>query len=661
MNKISLITFNDLLDNIKKNNITIDSLLLKKAYNKAQLAHNGVFRRTGEEYIYHPLFVANTLVSWKLDGNTIISAILHDTVEDSDITIDEIKKEFGDDIANLVDGVTKISHLTEIQDDQYQNFENVRKFLIASSEDIRIIILKLADRLHNISTIGVFPKTKRESYAKETMNIYSPLAEYLGMNAIKANLDDICFSILQQKEYNDIKSFLDSDKDFEILSGKFISSIKKELDNNHIHYEIFGRKKSIYSIYKKIKHINGYFDKSFISKLNDLIAFTILVDSIEYCYKTLGIIHTLFQYISSEFDDYIARPKPNGFKTLQTSVYTFDNRVTEIQIKTYEMHEYNEYGPASHIAYKLSENSSSNLANKFLWIKNLVLWKNNNNNESIIDLFKDRIYVLTPKGLVKELEVDSTPIDFAYMIHTDIGNSMIGAKVNGKMVSLDYKLKTGDVVEILVSNNKFLAHPDWIKIARMSSVRQKIRKFIKNREEEDNKKNIKDVKPESRETLYHKLKIPKKDKASLEINVTVDGATNIPTKFAKCCNPKPFDNIAGVISLNNIIMIHNTSCNDLGKISKEKLINVKWNKDNLSKSLYFSCKLLLEGIVTSDNIDKIIEQIALLNLKILNISSEIIDDKFNIFLNIDLLNNKSLSDIIKNLKSIDEVDIVKRV
>ncbi|MCL4392803.1 HD domain-containing protein [Patescibacteria group bacterium] len=657
MQNNQLVTFNDLLESIKRNNIIIDFPLLKNAYSRASIAHSNTFRNTGEEYIYHPLAVANILVSLKLDGNTIIAAILHDIIEDTDITLDNIKEEFGEDIARIVDGVTKISRLTDNSDSDNQNFENVRKFLIASSEDIRIVILKLVDRLHNIYTIRGLPKTKQKSYAKETMNIYSPLAEYLGMNSLKAQLDDICFSILCRKEYHIIQSFLEKEiKDFEIFSDKFINHIKKELDKNLVHYEIFGRRKNIYSIYKKVLRLNGYFDISYISKLNDLIAFTILVDNVEMCYKTLGIIHTLFQYISSEFDDYIARPKPNGFKTLQTSVYAFDDRIVEIQIKTYEMHEYNEYGPASHIAYKLKGNSSSNISNKFLWIKNLVLWRNNDNH-SDLDIFKNRIYVLTPKGFVKELEKDSTPIDFAYMVHTQVGNSMIGAKVNGKMVSLDYKLQTGDVVEILVSKNKFLAHSDWVDIAKMSSVKQKIRRFL--REKEDTSK-IEEVKEEVHTSPISKIKIIKKEKASKQIGINIEGVNDIPTKFAKCCNPMPFDKILGYISMEGTVIIHKNTCSNVADIAKDKFVKAQWDKVDISDKSYFAIKLLLEGFVEFD-INKILEKIKLLDLKILNISSEIKDEKFNIFLNIDILNSRNVSDIINNLQFIEGVELVRQL
>ena len=652
---MEIVEYSDLISNIRKKKITSNLVKIEEAYELARNAHKGTFRLTGEPFIHHPLAVALILSNLGLDGDSIIAALLHDVVEDSDVTLPEIEEKFGKTVSNIVDGVTKIKTIAhKSSDSKNQNFENLRKLLISSSGDIRIIILKIADRLHNMRTIGVKTEEEQIKYAKDTMMVYSPISEYLGMGAMKAELDDICFGILNPEESLMINECFKSHTEY---NAQFIKKtelqIFHDLKRAGIRSKVFGRRKNLYSIYNKILKRNGYFDVEYISRLSDLWAFTVLVDTKEACYRSLGVIHTTYNYERDKFDDYIASPKKNGFKAIQTTV-SIDNKPVEIQIKTHRMHEYNEYGPASHIAYKIKGNGDSG-TDKFAWIKNLMEW----NKRDILldqDLIFNRIFVCTPEGLVKELDKDSTPVDFAYTIHTHIGNAMNGAKINGKLSPIDTKLQTGDIIEIIVDNKRKYPKRDWLNYAKMSQTRNVIRKWLRI-EDEEKKLNEQNKNLEIGKVHDQNIKFKKHNDQSKDI-VIIKGASNVPYKFAKCCNPIPPDHITGCVSLSGLIMIHKSSCKniDLGiSDDKHRYVDVIWN----NKDACITTSLFVESS-NKASIDNILNIILKKQITIENFNTKSLDDHFETVIDINVSTKNQLNDIIITLQDIKGVNKVKR-
>ena len=652
---MEIIEYSDLVSNIRKKKITSNLAKIEEAYELAKKAHKGTLRLTGEPFIHHPLAVALILSNLGLDEESIIAALLHDVVEDSDVTLQEIEEKFGKTVSNIVDGVTKIKTIAHKSSGSLnQNFENLRKLLISSSGDIRIIILKIADRLHNMRTISVKSAEEQIKYAKDTMMVYSPISEYLGMGAMKAELDDICFGILNPKESLEINEYFKSHTEY---NAQFIkkaeSQIFHDLKRAGIKSEVFGRRKNLYSIYNKIVKRNGYFDVEYISRLSDLWAFTVLVNTKEACYRGLGVIHTTYNYERDKFDDYIANPKKNGFKAIQTTV-NLDNKPVEIQIKTHKMHEYNEYGPASHIAYKI-KGSSGIGTDKFAWIKNLMEW----NKKDILldqDLIFNRIFVCTPEGLVKELDKDSTPVDFAYTIHTQIGNSMNGAKVNGKLSPIDTKLQTGDIIEIIVDKSRKYPKRDWLNYAKMSQTRNVIRKWLRI-EAEEKKLSDQSKDPESSKTHDQNIKLKKHHDQNKDI-VIIKGASNVPYKFAKCCNPIPPDHITGCVSLSGLIMIHKSSCKNIDldvSDDKHRFIEVLWNNE----SAYLTTSLFLESS-DKTSIDNVLNTILKKQITIENFSTKSFEDHFETIIDINVSTKNQLNDIIITLQDIKGINKVKR-
>ncbi len=546
-------TFSNLINFIREKKIKIDLSLLRKAY--GFLSKN----KTAEELNFY-ISRAFILVEFYSDTETIIASLI-----DPNLSLDIIKNEFGEIYQNIFIGFENIENiLRRVDKADKQDFDALRKYILTSCNNLRVIIIKSAEKLYFLRNIDNYNYTEeyKFEYAREVLEIYSPMCEYIGLNSLKSSMDDISFRILNFKEYSIIEDTL---KKYNKINLEYIKKIEtdihKELSLNYIKSKIFSRQKNIYSIYKKIIKIKGYFDEDCIYLLNDLWALTILVNNIEQCYKSLGIIHTMYPYKSSEFDDYIARPKSTGYRALQTTVEIDMDRVIEIQIKTHDMHEYNEFGPASHVAYKLGLKGKKN---NFFWIKDVSFAKHKNINE--IKLFEDKIFVFTPKGMVKELEKGANPVDFAYSIHTQIGNSMRGAKVNGKLVSLDHKLSSGDTVDILKEKGINIPKKDWENIASQISTKRVIRKFIKeNKLSEDNKI--------SAESIHKKKEVLKIDTDNiLENNFNFD---NIAVKIAKCCNPTLKDEIIGKVSLEGVIKIHKKSCKNIDNL-KQGVFDFSW-------------------------------------------------------------------------------------
>lgn len=485
-----------LISKIDKNCINVDKELVKKAYNLAAEAHSIQKRESGEPYLVHPIEVACILAEMGMDTNTIVAGLLHDVIEDTHYSYDDIKDMFNEEVANLVDGVTKLGKI-QYKTKEEQQADNVRKMLLAMTKDIRVILIKLADRLHNLRTLKFMPIEKQKQKAKETFDIYAPLAHRLGMSKIKWELEDLSFRYMNPNEYYDlVKQIAEKRVEREAYTSNIINDLKERLLLSVIETDIEGRPKHLYSIYRKMTNKNKSIDQIF-----DLTAIRILVNNIKDCYAVLGIVHTVYKPIPGRFKDYIAMPKPNMYQSLHTTVIGPQGKTFEIQIRTFDMHKTAEYGIAAHWKYKegQSENSGENFENKLSWIRDMLEWQRETADAEEfmeafkIDLFSDEVFLFTPKGVVINLPNEATPIDFAYRIHTDIGNKCIGAKVNGKMVPLDYHLKTGEIVEILTSSTPKGPSIDWINIVKSNQAKSKIRSWFKKQKREENILKGKDI------------------------------------------------------------------------------------------------------------------------------------------------------------------------
>lgn len=458
-----------------------------KAYNLAEEAHKDQRRVSGEPYILHPLAVAQILADMKIDTTTITASLLHDVVEDTSYTLEDIKKMFGKEVAFLVDGVTKLSRLNyRTKEDQQLN--SMRKMFLAMAKDVRVVVIKLADRLHNMRTLRYMRSDKQKRIAQETLEIFAPLAHRLGIFNIKWELEDLSFRYLEPDKYYDLVDQMKQKRHVrEEIVNEAIDVLKKALDDAHIHCEINGRPKHFYSIYKKMKK-----DNRDLSQVYDLFAIRVIVDDVKDCYGVLGIIHSLWKPLPYRFKDYIAMPKPNNYQSLHTTVIGTRGQPVEIQIRTWEMHRIAEYGVAAHWRYKEGNQTANKDAfdEKMGWLRNLLEWQDTSNPKEFVnalklDAFSDEVFVFSPRGDVIDLPQGSIPIDFAYRIHTDVGHRCVGAKINGKIVPLDYKLKNGDIVEIITSK---VGKPslDWLNIVGSSESRSKIRSWFKKENREEN-------------------------------------------------------------------------------------------------------------------------------------------------------------------------------
>lgn len=459
---------------------------IKKAYELANKAHEGQTRATGEPYIIHPLAVAYILAELRMDEEGIIAALLHDVVEDTEYTVEDIKKAFGEEIAFLVDGVTKLSKF-HYKDKEDQQTENFRKMFLAMARDTRVVVIKLADRLHNMRTLGVFRREKQERIAKETMEIYAPLAHRLGIYNIKWELEDLCFHYLYPDEYYDLVRQMRQKRKFrEEIVNDTMAVLHRHIEESGIEAKVTGRPKHFYSIYKKMKR-----DNKDLSQIYDLYAVRVIVDTIPQCYAVLGIVHSLWKPLPNRFKDYIAVPKPNMYQSLHTTVIGTRGQPVEIQIRTWEMHHISEYGVAAHWRYKEgSKGGNKNFDAKITWLRRLLEWQDTSNSKEFmnalkLDVFSDEVFVFTPKGDVINLPKGSIPLDFAYRIHTEVGNRCVGAKVNNKIVPLDTKLKNGDIVSIITSKTGKPSY-DWITMVGSTESRAKIRSWFKKENREEN-------------------------------------------------------------------------------------------------------------------------------------------------------------------------------
>ncbi|MCX7842670.1 MAG: bifunctional (p)ppGpp synthetase/guanosine-3',5'-bis(diphosphate) 3'-pyrophosphohydrolase [Clostridia bacterium] len=477
-----------LVERIKKYNPGCDFKLIEKAYNMSKSAHDGQQRESGDPYITHPIEVAYILADLELDCTSIVAAILHDTVEDTTCTSEELRETFGEEVAVLVDGVTKLGKIPYTTKEE-QQAENLRKMFLAMAKDIRVILIKLADRLHNMRTLKYMPADKQLEKAKETLEIYAPLAHRLGISKIKWELEDICLRYIDPKGYYDlVDKIAKKRKEREAYITQIIETLKVKTQELGIEEpSIDGRPKHFYSIYKKMMEQNKT-----LEQIYDLFAVRIIVNSVKDCYAVLGLVHELFKPMPGRIKDYIAMPKPNMYQSLHTTLIGHEGIPFEVQIRTWDMHRTAEYGIAAHWKYKEGQTGSSEMDNKLAWLRQLLEWQKEMRDakefmETLkIDLFTDEVFVFTPKGDVISLPAGSTPIDFAYAIHSAIGNKMMGAKVNGRIVPLEYALKNGDIVEVLTSASVHGPSRDWLKIAKSSQARNKINQWFKKEKRDEN-------------------------------------------------------------------------------------------------------------------------------------------------------------------------------
>lgn len=487
-------SFEQLITEIKSYNPGANLPLIKKAWEFCKLAHTGQKRLTGDNFSSHPLEVARRLASWRLDTTTIVAALLHDTIEDGGAKREDIVSEFGEEVALLVDGVTKVTTLRLKGSREKEFTENLRKMLLVMAKDLRVILLKLADRLHNMQTLYALPPLKQKQNATETLEIYAPLAERLGMGRIKGELEDLCFPYVFPEEYKKVSQaskpfYKKAEEDIE----KMRRALLKELIKENIKAEIHGRKKHLYSLFRKLQRPEIDFD---FDAVHDMVALRIMVGTVAQCYTALGKVHSLYKPVPRiGISDFIAQPKPNGYRSIHTKVFGSGGRIVEVQIRTFLMHEEAEFGVAAHWVYgdlkssgvkdKILEKQGARIPQRLLWVKQLVEWQKeiSDSDEFLravkFDALKHRNFVFSPMGDVYDLPAGATPIDFAYAVHTNLGHSTTGAKVDGKIASLDYKLRSGQVVEIMKSKNPKGPNSDWLTFVTTTEARREINKYLR--------------------------------------------------------------------------------------------------------------------------------------------------------------------------------------
>lgn len=709
----------------KKEISTIDELILaartyvedeneieniKKAYDYAKEVHKGMKRLSGEDYILHPLNVAYILTSLNADSDTIATALLHDVIHKGNASIDDVREKFGDEIGDLVESITTINKLSlSTENESITNY--YKKILVGLTEDVRVIILKIAERLHNMRTLWAIPKEKQKEKAKETLEILAPIAHRLGLSYLKAEIEELSLKYYKPEAYKSVEDLLNNTKE---ERDKSVAEMKKRVSDlliqNNIKFTIKGRAKSIYSIYNKLQKGKKFSD------IYDIYALRVIVDTIPECYQTLGLIHSKYKPIPKRFKDYIANPKTNMYQSLHTTVFGFDGKPYEIQIRTHEMDKIAERGIASHWSYKEQGKKIQNsMEQKLQTFRNIIeLSSEKMTDEEFVqsvkdDVLSENIYVYTPRGDVFELPKGSTPIDFAYRVHTKIGETMVGAIVNDNIVPLNYELKTGDIVKIN-TNKSSCPSKEWIQIARTNSTKNKIRAFFSKLDKEEaiakgkdllakeirRKKLSLDTIDSNMNTIIKELKLSNEDELYLDIgtgkvspntiinivtpkeentidvnkyirnqskeisaknDILVDGIDEIKVTLANCCKPINGDEIIGYISRGNGVIVHSKNCPNLNNMG-DRLINVSWSKNSESK---FPANIRIFSSKNDNLLIDIITKSSGLNINITNVNTIINDDKNIYDLVVMVESVDKLNKYIDNLRQIKDIIDVQRI
>ncbi len=705
----------DLIKIIEKYMTEEEVAFVMKAYEYAKLMHKDQKRKSGEPYIIHPVNVAIILADLDMDVETIVSALLHDVVEDTPATYDDIKEMFSEDVAKIVDGVTKLNKLNYKSSEAFQA-ENLRKMILAMNNDIRVIIVKLADRLHNLRTLEYMNEEKRKQKAQETIEIYAPLAGRLGIFKIKWELEDLSLRYLDPEGYYDLVEKINkkrSEREKEI--NEIIKKISAELDKQELHYDISGRPKNFYSIYKKMKGKSKSFESIY-----DLIAVRILVDTVKDCYAVLGIVHSMWKPLPGRFKDYIAMPKPNMYQSLHTTVISDTGEIFEIQIRTYEMHEVAEYGIAAHWKYKGGKTQGKDVDSKLDWLRQLLEWQKDlkDPKEFIdtlkIDFFDDEVFVFTPNGDVVDLPEGSTPVDFAYRVHTGVGNTCVGAKIDSRIVPLNYKLKNGNIVEVITQKSSSGPSRDWLKFVKSPRAKQKIKQWFKSKEKDisiekgkelfdrEAKKLGLDTNILDNEKIYQKLakelsinsisdlfasigygnfkeklvinKILNIKNAIENIGLTkneddylksssskkdatgvrIDGLEGMKIKFAKCCNPVPGDEIIGFVTRGYGVSVHRKDCTNIANyLDSDRCLEAEWDTEASDK---FLANVTIRAVDRTGILSEITAMAKEANVGIQSLSakSNTISDIF-IYLTFEVVGKDELDKMIQKLKTINGI------
>ena len=715
----------NLILKIEQYNQQADMKQIVKAYNFAETAHDGQYRNSGERFFVHPYNVAMILADLNMDTVTIVAGLLHDVIEDTEVTHERLEDEFGEDVANLVEGVTKLKKL-KYKTKQENQAENLRKMVVAMAKDIRVIIIKLADRLHNMRTLEYMSEEKKKEKALETLEIYAPLAHRLGISKIKWELEDLSLRYLDPEGYYDLVDKISKERiEREAYIQMIVDTLSEKLKEMKIPNEINGRPKNFYSIYRKMVYQNKSFEQIF-----DLTAIRIVVDNVKDCYGALGIVHTMWKPIPGRFKDYIAMPKPNMYQSLHTTVIGPQGDPFEVQIRTWDMHRTAEYGIAAHWKYKEGTVKTDNFDEKLTWLRQLLEWQKDMKDpkefmESLkIDFFTDEVFVFTPKGDVINLPNGSTPIDFAYRVHTAVGNNCVGAKVDGRIVPLDYKLKNGSIVDVITSASNTGPSRDWLKNVKSSQAKTKIRQWFKREERDLNIIKGKDIlekevkrqgykltemlKEDWLKSISNKLSINnvddlyaglgygsvtlsqvmprlkeyhkdyykgKEDKRIYETKspttparkepkfaqgVTIKGVDNIKVRFSKCCNPVPGDEIIGYITRGRGVSIHRKDCPNIEGLGNHERY-IEIEWDTDKKASY-QAEIQIKSTDRPGILTDITQKITEADLAVISLNARTNKEKLVLMnITLEIKNVEQLKELIKKIKIVKGVIDAYRV
>ena len=644
--------------------------LVRRSYEFAEESHRGQLRLSGEPYVIHPLEVALNLANLHMDEFTICAGLLHDVVEDTGTTLEIISTRFSPEIAMLVDGVTKISAMKS-KSRTIAQAETLRKMLIATINDLRVIIIKLADKQHNMRTIMFQHEDKRERIAKETLDIYAPIARRLGMSQVAAELEDLSFQVLYAEEYEDIKNRLAEREDERIAYIDDVRySLKTRLNELGLNPEISGRSKNYFSIFRKMKMQDKLFDEIF-----DIRGIRIITTDLKDCYAILGVVHTMWNPITGRFKDYIAVPKSNMYQSLHTTVIGPEGHPLEVQIRTKEMHETAQMGIAAHWLYKENKTTKDE-SYKDLAVLNDInrLFSEATASNSLqfmkglkMNLYENEIFVFTPKGKIVKLATESSPIDFAFAIHSDLGMKVTGAKVNGKMVPLRTKLKSGDIVEILTSKT---GHPSdaWLKFVKSSGARYKIRNWLrKNQQLLDESEEKNETKQPKKEPQRVEVVIPQEEQIKLskmsenkKSGVSIEGTSNILIKLSQCCQPIPGDDVIGFITRGRGITIHKRNCPSLKRMEKEKerFVNIIWES---SPANMYPVKIAVEAADRPNLLKDVADEISLCKTNVIKVDATISNGSAILKFILEVNGNTHLKEILARLTKLKSVTNVYKL